>query len=144
MASTLADRCDAIARLLADDRRYRLGAYQFVEAGLAHAQMLARGQQPETIAFRRDRREEGRPMRHISGAELCFALRDLAHRQYGRLAHLVLASWGIHSTSDFGEIVYNLIRIGKLSKSSRDQREHFDNVFDLKQALLQDFAIRKE
>jgi uncharacterized repeat protein (TIGR04138 family) len=68
----------------------------------------------------------------------------LAHEQYGLLAKLVLASWGIRSTSDFGEIVYNLIRIGRLSKSPRDRREDFDNVYDFEQALVKEFVITKE
>ena len=60
------------------------------------------------------------------------------------MAKLVLASWGIHSTSDFGEIVYNLIRIGKMSKSDDDRREDFDNVYDFEQALVREYAITKE
>ena len=49
--------------------------------------------------------------RHITGQQLCEACRLYAIEQYGYLSKMVLANWGIHSTSDFGEIVYNLIRI---------------------------------
>ena len=61
-----------------------------------------------------------------------------------RMAKLVLSSWGIHSTSDFGEIVYNLIRIGKMSQSENDRREDFDNIYDFEQVLVNDYAITKE
>jgi uncharacterized repeat protein (TIGR04138 family) len=56
----------------------------------------------------------------------------------------VLDSWGVRSTNDFGEIVYNLIKIGKMSKSDNDRREDFDNVYDFEQALVKEFAITKE
>jgi uncharacterized repeat protein (TIGR04138 family) len=88
--------------------------------------------------------DETRPVRHVTGQELCWALKELAHQQYGRMARLVLASWGIHSTSDFGAIVYNLIEIKKMSKSDHDRRQDFDNVYDFEQALVQEYAIRKE
>ena len=56
------------------------------------------------------------------------------------MAKLVLASWGIRSTSDFGEIVYNLIRIGKMSKSDDDRREDFDDVYDFEQAFVREYS----
>ncbi len=148
-----------LAKLLADDNRYKLEAYQFVGAGLEYAQeVLGLGTpspagSPAHAAPKRKRRDAGgkriaddeaRPVRHITGQELCWALKDLAHRQYGRMARLVLASWGIHSTGDFGEIVYNLIEIKKMSKSEHDRRTDFDNVYDFDQALVQEYAIRKE
>ena len=36
--------------------------------------------------------------------------------QFGYLARMVLSRWGIESTSDFGELVYNLIRIEQMRK----------------------------
>jgi uncharacterized repeat protein (TIGR04138 family) len=68
----------------------------------------------------------------------------MAHEHYGRLAKLVLAGWGIRSTGDFGEIVYNLIKIGEMSKSAGDQRSDFDDVYDFDTALVSEFAIRRE
>jgi uncharacterized repeat protein (TIGR04138 family) len=54
---------------------------------------------------------------------------------------LVLNSWGVHSTSDFGEIVYNLIGIREMKKSDSDRREDFDDVYDFDEAFVKDFAI---
>jgi uncharacterized repeat protein (TIGR04138 family) len=85
--------------------------------------------------------ERQRPAHHVTGQQLCLALKQLAHQDYGYMAKLVLAHWGIRSTSDFGEIVYNLIRIGRLSKSDGDRREDFDNVYDFEQALVHDYKI---
>jgi uncharacterized repeat protein (TIGR04138 family) len=145
-----------LAKLLADDSRYKIEAYQFVGAGLEFAQEVLGLGRPAPARKKRSRDatraqsakqapgEKERPVRHVSGQELCLALKQLAHRQYGFMAKIVLASWGIHSTSDFGEIVYNLIGIGKMSKSEHDRREDFDNVYDFEQALVREYAITKE
>ena len=137
-----------LVRLIAEDQRYRIEAYHFVGAGLEYAQeVLGLGRIHAAPKGRRKSREagtSGRVVRHISGQELCLALKQLAHEKYGYLAKLVLASWGIHSTSDFGEIVYNLIRIGKMSKSTGDRREDFDDVYDFEQALMREYRITRE
>jgi uncharacterized repeat protein (TIGR04138 family) len=137
-----------LAKLLAEDPRYKLEAYQFVGAGLEYAQDVLGLGTPSPRRKRRGSPKRGiaseQPARHVSGQELCWALRSLAHRQYGLMARIVLASWGIHATSDFGAIVYNLIRIGKMSKSDSDRLEHFHNVFDFEQALVRDYMINKE
>jgi len=65
----------------------------------------------------------------------------MAHDRYGYLALPVLQSWGLKCTGDFGEVVYNLIKIGEMFKSPDDSREHFDDVYDFEQALLHDFTI---
>jgi uncharacterized repeat protein (TIGR04138 family) len=133
-----------LAKLLADDSRYKIEAYQFVGAGLEYAQEVLGLGRPGPKKKRRGKDDTSPPVRHISGQELCWALQRLAHQQYGRMAKLVLARWGIHTTRDFGDIVYNLIRIGKMSQSEDDRREDFDKVFDFEQALVCDYAITKE
>src|SRR4029079_10626162 len=113
-------------------------AYQFVGAGLEYAQEVLGLGRPGPKKKRRAKDDTARPVRHITGQELCWALARLAHQQYGRLAKLVLEGWGIHSTNDFGEIVYNLIRIEKMSQSENDRREDFDNVYDFEQTLVRE------
>jgi uncharacterized repeat protein (TIGR04138 family) len=131
-----------LAKLLVEDRRYKFEAYQFVGAGLEYAQDVLGLGRPRRGRPRRG--QKGRPQRHVTGQELCWALRDLAHRQYGRMAKLVLASWGIHTTRDMGEIVFNLIRIGKMSPSENDRVEDFDDVYDFEHSLVQEYVITKE
>jgi uncharacterized repeat protein (TIGR04138 family) len=127
-------------KLLREDRRFKLEAYQFVRMGLTYAQdVLEMGEAVDGVA----EDDAGRVPRHVTGRDLCLALKQLAHEQYGRMAKLVLASWGLRSTSDFGEIVYNLIRIGEMSKSESDHRADFDDVFDF-DALVEEFAITKD
>jgi uncharacterized repeat protein (TIGR04138 family) len=121
-----------LVKLLCQDQRYKLDAYQFVREGLSHAQELL---------YPAAKGEEHKVPRHVSGQDLCHALRHLAHDRYGYLALPVLQSWGLRCTGDFGEVVYNLIKIGEMSKSPDDTLEHFENVYDFEQALLHEFAI---
>ncbi|MEM9185878.1 MAG: Minf_1886 family protein [Planctomycetota bacterium] len=81
------------------------------------------------------------PEQHVSGQDLCEAIRQYALSQYGLLARSVLDHWGVHSTGDFGEIVFNLIEIGKMKKTSSDRREDFDDVYDFARALADDGAV---
>ena len=79
---------------------------------------------------------------HLTGQELCGAIRLYAQELYGLMAKVVVNSWGVTSTSDFGEIVYKLIEIGEMTKSDRDQREDFDDVYDFTHAFQRDYQIR--
>lgn len=135
----MSEEIHPLVKLLCEDRRYKLEAYQFVRAGLAYAQEVL-GLGGETVS-EDEQPEGGRPLKHVTGQDLCHALRQFAHEQFGLLARHVLASWGIRSTGDFGEIVYNLIKIGEMTKSEHDRREDFDNVFDFEQTLVKDFVI---
>jgi uncharacterized repeat protein (TIGR04138 family) len=57
------------------------------------------------------------------------------------MAMTVLHSWGVHRTGDFGNIVFNLIDIGEMSKTKHDRREDFDDVYDFETELRQEFRI---
>jgi uncharacterized repeat protein (TIGR04138 family) len=138
------DPSHPIAKLLKEDRRYKIDAYAFVFEALnyAHTQL---GMGAERAAeAEEDEPEEPSPKeaeRHLTGQQLCEAIRQYALEQYGYMAQCVLNSWGVNSTSDFGEIVFNLIGIGQMRKTSDDQREDFDNVFDFETGLRQSFKI---
>ncbi|ADB14812.1 hypothetical protein Psta_0116 [Pirellula staleyi DSM 6068] len=139
-----------LVKLLCEDTRYKLEAYQFVRAGLKYAQdELGLGadepssEEEEAEAGTEPTLFQRGPVRHVTGQDLSRALKTFAHSQYGYMARLVLASWGIKSTSDFGEIVYNLIKIGEMTKSAHDRREDFDDVYDFQQALEEEFEITR-
>jgi uncharacterized repeat protein (TIGR04138 family) len=126
-----------IFELLERDKRYKLEAYQFVRDALAYAQdELKMGQQSETEA-------EPAADAHLTGQELCHAFQLFALDQFGLMARLVLNDWGVRSTGDIGEIVYNLIEIGLMKKSDTDRREDFDDVFDFNESFEREFKISK-
>jgi uncharacterized repeat protein (TIGR04138 family) len=121
-----------LAAVLAGDARYTWQAYLFLFEALEHAK--TRKQRAKT-RVRERRRAAGRESHHVTGPELCEGARDLALQQYGLLARLVLSQWGIRSTSDLGEIVYNLIAAGHLEKTESDRRSDFDGVFEFESAF---------
>jgi len=132
-----------IALLLKEDRRYKFDAYVLVFEALNYAHKVM-GLGAKQSVESEEEVEETSPKaeeRHLTGQELCEAIRLYALDQYGFMAKSVLKSWGVTSTSDFGEIVFNLIRIGQMRKTKHDRREHFDNVYDFNDALSKDFKI---
>lgn len=134
-----------IAELLARDDRYPFDAYVFVFEALRHAQeKLGMGTEYLNEEFSAEdeiEEQEGEPERHVSGQELCEAMRQYAHEQYGYLAKNVLNHWSIYSTGDFGEIVFNLIKIEQMRKTPNDRREDFDNVFDFDEGFQHNFRF---
>jgi uncharacterized repeat protein (TIGR04138 family) len=133
----------AIANLLKEDRRYPLEAYIFVFEALHYAQNVL-GMGNESVSEPTDAEShegDSGPQRHVTGQELCQAIRQFAAEQYGYMAKLVLGNWGLHNTGDFGEIVFNLIRIGRMRKTPNDRREDFDNVFDFDCVFREEFRI---
>src|SRR6478736_1222858 len=128
-----------IAKLLKDDRRYKIDAYAFVFEALnyAHTQLGLGVDKPGEAEEEESEEIAGKETeRHLTGQQLCEAIRQYALEQYGYLAKSVLNSWGVHSTGDFGEIVFNLIRIEQMRKTSDDRREDFDDVFDFERDLV--------
>jgi len=143
------DRSDPLAQVLAEDKRYRLEAYVFVfEAlGFAHTVMGLGTEKPSEPLPpgmpEPEESEERAPERHLTGQELCEAIRLYALDQFGLMAKTVLNGWGVHKTGDFGDIVFNLIRAGKMRKTPDDRREDFDDVYDFETALRRDFKIKR-
>ncbi len=132
---------DPIRKLLREDTRFSLEAYQFIRDALQYAHsVLGMGalDDPELEIG-----EEGIVERHLTGQQLCQAIRSYAIEQYGYMAQTVLNSWGIERTGDFGDIVYNLIRINLMKKSEDDRREDFDDVYDFDEVFRDDFRIAR-
>ena len=73
--------------------------------------------------------------RHITGPELAHACRELALQRFGVMARLVLEHWGVHSTSDIGDIVFTLVDMGLLISQPQDSRDDFLGVFDFADAF---------
>jgi uncharacterized repeat protein (TIGR04138 family) len=124
--------------LLQMDQRYHLDAYQFVRESLAYAQKVMK--MPAT----NDEGVEEKQDHHLTGQQLCQAIREYAMEQFGFMAKTVLNSWGIFTTGDFGEIVYNLIRAKEMRKSKSDRREDFDDQFDFEIAFEPRFELASD
>ena len=129
---------DELAGVLARDSRYTIQAYVFIFEALDHTKFLRKRARVKARARRGGTPETSH---HVTGRELCEGARDLALRQYGLMAMTVLAQWGLRSTADIGNIVYNLIASGDLEKTPRDSRADFDNVFDFEDALRRRYVL---
>lgn len=122
-----------LAELLHRDRRYHRDAYFFVFEALRFAQeQLGLGEPLDESV------DDAK--RHVTGQQLCEAIRRYAVQQYGLMSKSVLNTWGVRSTGDFGEIVFNLIDIGQMKKTENDRRADFDDVFDFDAGLQDVFA----
>ncbi len=133
-----------VAELLREDPRYKYEAYVFVFDALNYGQQVMGLGQPaesEPLDVETDEATED-PEKHVSGQQLCEAVRQFALDQYGYMAKTVLGTWGIHGTGDIGEVVFNLIRIGKMRKTPQDRREDFEDVYDFDEAFRREFQIR--
>ncbi len=114
-----------ISKILALAGPYPLAAYQFVQEGLRY-----------TVERVHDHADAAPgASRHVSGQQLCLGLRDYAIDQYGLLAPVVLASWHVHRTEDFGRMVFALIEVGAMSKTSQDSLDDFRGVYEFAEAF---------
>lgn len=79
------------------------------------------------------------PDKHISGTELVECVREFALQEFGPMTYTVLTAWGIEATSDFGEIVFNLVDAGMLGKTDEDRKEDFASKYDFVEAFVKPF-----
>jgi uncharacterized repeat protein (TIGR04138 family) len=142
-----------LPRIIARDPRFSLDAYAFVLEALDHARvqkLSALRSRPDAAGSKRgggagrSRSRWPKGAGHVTGQQVCHSVRMLALKQYGLLAATVLGHWGIRSTSDIGDIVYNMIATGDLERTPNDSRSDFDNVFDFEQALRPKLAFARE
>ena len=115
---------------------YPPDAFAFVREALHLAARHTHGPEPEML------NPAMLGKRHVTGQQLCEALRDLAIKRWGLLAGTVLANWNIHSTLDFGKIVYAMIDNELMQKTEGDSLEDFRDVFDFAQAFAPEKTLR--
>lgn len=106
-----------ITEITQKDPRYKTDAYEFMMQALWFTQKKLK-----------------RPA-HVSAKELLEGARDFGLNQYGPMTKNVFEHWGIKSTDDFGEIIFNMIGHGLMKKSDQDFREDFKNVYSFEEAL---------
>jgi uncharacterized repeat protein (TIGR04138 family) len=126
-----------LAEVVRRDSRYAYEAYEFVFQGLYFTQKTL-GREPA----KGETEIEANPKHHVSGPELLEGIRLLALREFGLMAKTVFQQWGIRKTDDFGEIVFNLIEGGLMTRTSEDNRADFRNVYDLDEALVNGYRIQ--
>ena len=107
-------KVSTLMKLINRDKRYDPESYSFVMSALDFT--------------RKTLKRKG----HVTGQELLEGIREYALEEFGPMARTVLKHWGITTTNDFGEIVFNMLDTGLLGKSDRDSKDDFNNIFDFK------------
>lgn len=119
----------ALLELRRKDPRYSSDAYKFAFEALDYT--LRKYLKLETP-------------RHVSGPELCEGMRRLALEQFGFMAYDVWTSWGVRSTLDLGQLIFNLVEAKLLRATEEDKLEDFKDCFDIKKGLVEGFKFNQE
>ncbi len=112
-----------LSELIKKDPRFPLDAYLLINDGLQYAYK---------ITGRKD---------HITAHELLEGIRQLMLKRYGQMAKMVLNSWGIYTTDDIGQIVFNLVNAGLMVKRGNERLEDFHGVYEFEQAFVDGYVI---
>jgi uncharacterized repeat protein (TIGR04138 family) len=112
---------EVVEEIVTKDPRYKVEAYDFVMSALNYTQSKL-----------------DKP-RHVSGRELLEGIREYGLELFGLMTLTVFENWGVKRTEDFGNIVFNVLDAGLLSKTDEDSIEDFKDGYDFKEAFDKDY-----
>jgi uncharacterized repeat protein (TIGR04138 family) len=112
---------EVVEEIVTKDPRYKVEAYDFVMSALNYTQSKL-----------------DKP-RHVSGRELLEGIREYGLELFGLMTLTVFENWGVRRTEDFGNIVFNMLEAGLLSKTDEDSIEDFKAGYDFKEAFDKDY-----
>ncbi len=108
---------ERVRQIIEGDPRYKSDAYEFVMQALWFTQ------------------KKFKIKGHVNGRQLLKGIKEFGLDEYGPMAKTVFKHWGITTTEDFGQIVFNMVKQGIMSKTENDSPEDFRNVYDFKEAF---------
>jgi len=117
---------EKLQEIVAADPRYQIDAYLFIF---------------QALDFAASTRKE---KKHLTGKELLETIRQFAIQEFGPLSLDVLRHWGIDRCEDWGEVVFNLVAKGLLSKTEEDKKEDFRGGYDFREAFEKPFRFHSE
>jgi uncharacterized repeat protein (TIGR04138 family) len=118
---------EKIIEIAEEDGRYHPEAYRFIFESLDY------------LLYRLGKHDRPVGNRHVSVQELLEGVKEYALEQFGPLSRIVLEEWGISSTADVGEIVFNLVEEGLLNKQESDSKEDFAGGFDFREVFEESY-----
>jgi uncharacterized repeat protein (TIGR04138 family) len=121
---------EALDSIVRSDPRYQRDAYVFLRDAL-------------DFTTKQQKKAKGTTVRHVTGPELLDGLRQYALKEFGPMVMTVFDSWGVHSSADIGNMVFNLIGAGIFGKTEEDSIEDFRNVYDFEEVFVKPFAPEK-
>ncbi len=121
---------ETLDQLVASDPRYSREAYGFLR---------------EALEFTQKRRRKARTgdSTHVSAVQLLDGFREYCLQQFGPMCLTVLGHWGVHSTGDVGNLVFNLIEAGVFGRAEDDRLEDFEERFTFDEAFVAPFRPSK-
>jgi uncharacterized repeat protein (TIGR04138 family) len=117
---------EIVSALCQKDSRYQPEAYAFLIEALDVTLKTLFKENPERA-------------KHLNGKELMEGIRQHALAEFGPMTYTVFNEWGLHSTEDFGEIVFHLVEAGRLGKTETDSKQDFKDLFTFEDAFLKPF-----
>lgn len=112
---------NTVSVICKEDPRYYPAAYEFVMEALSFSQ------------------KKFKKSKHISGEELLAGIRSLLLKKFGPMTVTVLKHWGIKTTDDFGNIVYNLVENKVFAKDAHDHYDSFKNAYDFDEVFIKGY-----
>lgn len=117
---------EAVEKLCREDKRYHAEAYAFLRDSL-EATMKRR---------KKTRKEAGS---HVGAEELLDGFRLHALEEFGPMSLMVLNYWGLRTSEDVGNLVFNLVAAGVFGKTDEDTIESFRGIFDFEEVFVEPF-----
>jgi uncharacterized repeat protein (TIGR04138 family) len=118
---------EVVEQIIENDSRYGKDAYIFLKDALEY-----------TIK----QRKRGKVGSHVNAAELLDGLRQHALKEFGPMVMTVFEYWGIRTSADVGQMVFNLINAGVFGKTESDSVDDFDQALDFHLAFVAPFEPR--
>lgn len=78
----------------------------------------------------------GKEDRHMTAADIMDEFKERTLDQYGAMSMTVLSEWGLRSTEDLGEMMFNLSEHGRVRRDPEDTAECFVGGYDFEEAFL--------
>ena len=114
---------EAVDKVVQKDTRYHAEAYVFLRDALE-----------ATLKRRKKARKD--TASHVGAAELLDGFRTHSLQEFGPMAITVLGYWGVRSSEDVGNMVFNLVEVGVFGKTDEDTIESFREGYDFADAFV--------
>jgi uncharacterized repeat protein (TIGR04138 family) len=120
---------EVVEQIIEKDSRYGKEAYIFLKDALE-------------FTIKQRKRGKAESGSHVNAAELLDGLRQLALKEFGPMVMTVFEYWGIRTSADVGQMVFNLINAGVFGKTESDAVDDFDQALDFHLAFVAPFEPR--
>jgi uncharacterized repeat protein (TIGR04138 family) len=120
---------EVVDQIIEKDPRYGKEAYIFLKDALE-------------FTIKQRKRGKAEPGAHVNAGELLEGYRQLALKEFGPMVMTVFEYWGVLSSSDVGQMVFNLIGAGVFGKTDSDSVEDFNRALDFHVAFVAPFESR--